>query len=195
MVPEPSFVTVRAMVAVPLPLASALAMGGTSLAGERGTVKVDVVWVPCEGASGDDSAHPTARTLRPTRSSDNRFIAVLPFRNSSEEFPSEVEAEIETVREAATRELSERRPLTVVDIELKQVAAGPLLDGEPVGRLVGTVAAGTGSHFCDDVHRGTHSHAAADAHQERVAIDVQDRGRVVNPDWRGVHSEPVAGHS
>src|SRR5688572_32674052 len=36
-VPAASFVTVSAMVAVPEPLASALVMAGTSLAGERGT--------------------------------------------------------------------------------------------------------------------------------------------------------------
>ena len=40
-----------------------------------------------------------------------------------------------------------------------------------------------------------HSHAAADAHEERVAIDVQQRGRVVNPDWRRVYREPVGDHS
>ena len=77
--PESSFVTVRAMVAVPLPLASALVMAGTSLAGERGTVKVDVVLVPCDGAVGDESAHPTARTLRPTMSTEESIHAVLPF--------------------------------------------------------------------------------------------------------------------
>ena len=51
------------------------------------------------------------------------------------------------------------------------------------------------SHFPDDVHRGTYAHAAADPHEDRVAIDVQQRGRVVNPDWGGIQSEPVAHHS
>src|SRR4030095_3541765 len=78
-VPPPSLGTVRAMVAVPEPLASALVVGGTSFAGERGTVNVDVVRVPCDGAGGDDeSAHPTARMLKPTKSADIRYIAVLP---------------------------------------------------------------------------------------------------------------------
>ena len=113
----------------------------------------------------------------------------------SEEFPGEIEAEVETVREAATRELSERRPLAVVDVELKQVTAGPFLDREPVGGLVGTVPAGAGRYFSDEVHRGTHSHTAADTHEESVAIDVQDRGCVVNPDWCRVYREPVGDHS
>jgi hypothetical protein len=68
-------VTVRAMMAVPLPLASALAMAGTSFAGERGTVKVDVVVVPWDGPSGDEeSLHPTARIVRLTMSAENRFM-------------------------------------------------------------------------------------------------------------------------
>ena len=37
--------------------------------------------------------------------------------------------------------------------------------------------------------------AAADSHEERVAIDVQERGRVVNPDRRHVQREPLGGHS
>ena len=61
--------------AVPLPLASALVMAGTSFAGERGTVNVDVVVVPCDGAVGDESPlHPTAKMLRPTMSDENRFM-------------------------------------------------------------------------------------------------------------------------
>jgi hypothetical protein len=73
---EPSLVTVRAMVAVPLLPASALVIGGTSLAGERGTVNVDVVvpGVPGEGAVGDESLHPTARTLSPTAINESRVI-------------------------------------------------------------------------------------------------------------------------
>jgi hypothetical protein len=47
-----SFVTVRVRVAVPALLTSALVIGGTSLADERGTVNVDVVVVPCEGSVG-----------------------------------------------------------------------------------------------------------------------------------------------
>ncbi len=74
MLPALSFVTVRAMMAVPLPLASALVMAGTSLAGESGTVNVDVVVVPCDGAVGSESEHPTARMLRPTMSAENRFM-------------------------------------------------------------------------------------------------------------------------
>jgi hypothetical protein len=41
------------MVTVPLPLASALTTGGTSLTGESGTVKVEVVLVPCDGPDGE----------------------------------------------------------------------------------------------------------------------------------------------
>ena len=77
MVPAPSFVTVRAMTAVPLPSASALVMAGTSRAGERGTVNVDVVVVvlPCDGAVGDESPpHPTANMLRPMTSVESRFM-------------------------------------------------------------------------------------------------------------------------
>src|SRR6186713_1317212 len=106
---------------------------------------------------------------------DSCCSAFLGFR--SEEFPGEVEAEIETVRKTATGELSECRPLAVVEVELKDVTARDLLDGEPVGSLIGTVAAGTRSHFADDIHRGAHSHAAADAHEECVAINVQERSR------------------
>src|SRR5688572_20148343 len=79
MSPESSFVTVSAMTAVPLAFASALAMAGTSLAGERGTVKVEVVSVPVDGSVGDEAPHPTARTLTPTRSAESLFIAGLPF--------------------------------------------------------------------------------------------------------------------
>jgi hydrogenase maturation factor HypE len=70
---EPSLVTVRAMVAVPLLPASALVIGGTSLVGDRGTVKVDVV-VPGEGAIGDESLHPTAKTLSHTAINESRVI-------------------------------------------------------------------------------------------------------------------------
>src|SRR4029453_9838197 len=104
----------------------------------------------------------------------------------SEEFPGEIEAEIETVREAAARQLSERRPLAVVEIELKHVTASALLQRESVGGRVGTVAAGAGRHFADDVHRGTDAHAGADAYEEGVAIDVQETCGVVNPDRRAV---------
>jgi hypothetical protein len=67
------------MVAVPEALASALVMAGTSLAAERGTVKVVVVLVPCgEGVLGFavESEHPTARMPRPTMSADIRYILV-----------------------------------------------------------------------------------------------------------------------
>jgi hypothetical protein len=75
MFPASSLVTVRAMVDVPLALASALVMAGTSFAGERGTVNVDVVVVPPDGAVGDEeSPHPAARMLRPTMTAENRFI-------------------------------------------------------------------------------------------------------------------------
>ena len=76
MVPESSFVAVSVMIAVPVLPASALVMGGISFADERGTVKVDVVVVPCEGEEGDEDElpHPTAKKLRPTRSTNNRFI-------------------------------------------------------------------------------------------------------------------------
>jgi hypothetical protein len=84
--PDPSLVTVKAMVAVPLPLASALVTAGTSLAGESATVKVDVVVVPWDGSLGDELPHPTARTLRPTTKSENLFICsaflILPRRIS-----------------------------------------------------------------------------------------------------------------
>jgi hypothetical protein len=50
-----------------------LVMGGISLADERGTVKVEVVVVPGNGAM-DEPAHPTARTLRPTMRLDNRYM-------------------------------------------------------------------------------------------------------------------------
>jgi hypothetical protein len=79
-VPPPSLVTMSAMTAVPEPLASALAVGGTSLAGDRGTVNVVVVVVPWEdGPDGDeDSLHPMASTLRPTISTDRRFMTFAP---------------------------------------------------------------------------------------------------------------------
>ena len=60
--------------AVPRALASALVIAGTSFAGERGTVNVDVVVVPCAGASGVESLHPAARTLRQTISAEIRFM-------------------------------------------------------------------------------------------------------------------------
>jgi hypothetical protein len=75
MFPVPSFVTVRAMTAVPLPLRSALVIAGTSFAGDRGTVKVDVVVVPCDGAAGDfESLHPAARMLTPRMNARDRFM-------------------------------------------------------------------------------------------------------------------------
>jgi hypothetical protein len=63
-----------AMVAVPLPLTSALTIAGTSFAGESGTVKVVVVLVPCDGSMGDESEHPTARTLKPMMSTESLFM-------------------------------------------------------------------------------------------------------------------------
>ena len=109
-------------------------------------------------------------------STESRFILFCLPGVRSEEFPGEAEAEIEAVRDATTGELAESRPLPLVEIELKQVAAYTLLHAEPVGRLVRTVAAGTRSDFSDDGHLGAHSHATADGHEERVAIDVQDSG-------------------
>jgi hypothetical protein len=53
------------------------------LAGESGTVNVDVVVVPPDGAIGDDSlAHPTATMLRPMRSAESRIMMFLPFGDS-----------------------------------------------------------------------------------------------------------------
>src|SRR5687768_16421428 len=79
MAPLPSLMAVRAMTAVPEPLASALVMGGTSLAGDSGTVKVVVVLVPSDGAEGDDgeSEHPAARMLRPAMSTDIRYMLAV----------------------------------------------------------------------------------------------------------------------
>jgi hypothetical protein len=83
MLPAASLLTVRAMTAVPLPLASALAIAGTSFAGESGTVNVDVVdVVPCVGAVGPESLHPAARMPRPTMIAENRFMTILPFEES-----------------------------------------------------------------------------------------------------------------
>jgi len=63
------------MVAVPEPLASALVMAGTSLAGDRGTVNVVVLVPGDDGADGPESEHPTARTLRPTmRAAEIRYM-------------------------------------------------------------------------------------------------------------------------
>jgi hypothetical protein len=76
MAPESSFATVKAMTAVPFAGASALVTAGTSLAGESGTVNVVVLVVPCDGDVGEESEseHPTARTLRPTMTHENRFM-------------------------------------------------------------------------------------------------------------------------
>jgi hypothetical protein len=50
-------------------------MAGTSFADESGTVKVDVVVVPCDGVVGDEeSPHPTARMVRPMTRSESRFM-------------------------------------------------------------------------------------------------------------------------
>src|SRR5512145_2094850 len=100
----------------------------------------------------------------------------------SEEFPGEVEAEVEAVLEAAACELRERRPLSVVDVDLKEVTAGPLLDGEPECRLVRAVTRRARGHLADQVNRRTHADAPTDADKERVAIDVEVCRRVVNPD-------------
>ena len=51
MTPPASLVTVSAIVAVPVLPASALVMAGTSLAGESGTVKVEVVVPPDRAAA------------------------------------------------------------------------------------------------------------------------------------------------
>ena len=53
---------------------------------------------------------------------------MLPFEIRSKTFPGEIEAEVETVQESTTRELAERGSLAAVDVELKQVTAGPFLD-------------------------------------------------------------------
>jgi hypothetical protein len=71
-VPESSFVTVRAMTAVPVLPASALVMAGTSLADERGTVKVVVL--AADGSVGDELPHPTVRMVTPTTRSESRFM-------------------------------------------------------------------------------------------------------------------------
>src|SRR5688572_14799345 len=109
------------MTAVPEALASALVTAGTSFAGESATVNVVVVVLVPEGVAGDELPQPAVRTPSATTSTKNRFIAVLPSLICLEEFPSEVEAEIETVREAAARDLAQGRPLSVVDVQLEQM--------------------------------------------------------------------------
>ena len=79
MLPDSSFLTVRAMVAVPLPLASALVMAGTSLAGESGTVKVDVVVVPVTVRSGTSPSAPDREDAQTDDEYCKPIHAVLPF--------------------------------------------------------------------------------------------------------------------
>src|SRR5678809_1309680 len=120
------------------------------------------------------------------KNTKSRFTVDAALEIRAVELPGEVESEIETVREAGSRELPERRPLAVIEIELKHVAACLLLQGEAVGRFAWAVAAGAGDHLADEVHRVAHADAPAEAHHHRVALDVQQRGRVVNPDRGGV---------
>src|SRR5512132_3211481 len=100
------------------------------------------------------------------------------------EFSGEVESHIQRVQISAPRRLTERRALIVPEVQLKHVTARPLLDTESEARLTGVVAGKPGRSFGDDVYRRPQSQAATDADIRRVAIDVEDRGRIVHPYWR-----------
>jgi hypothetical protein len=59
----------------------------------------------------------------------------------SEEFPGEVEPEIQTVRQPTARELPDRRPLAVIEIDLKHVSARTFFERESVSRPIRPIAA------------------------------------------------------
>src|SRR5437667_11642573 len=75
MLPAASFVTSNVIVAVPVPLASAPTMGGTSLAGDSAAVKTgwrETVGFPV--ADVEFFVHPAARSTSAIAGTDRRFI-------------------------------------------------------------------------------------------------------------------------
>src|SRR5215510_3067364 len=70
MLPAASLVTLNVIVAVPLPLASALVIGGTSFAGRRSAVKAGLTG---PDGSFDDFPHPTAMASTAARTA-RRFM-------------------------------------------------------------------------------------------------------------------------
>jgi hypothetical protein len=107
-VPAASFVRLNVIVTVPLPVASAPVIGGTSwfekIAIEKITGRFDGCGV---GLSSPQAAPPTMATA--INSNEIRFIGPLFLPSFSEELPRQVEAEKERVGKAAPRDLAERR--------------------------------------------------------------------------------------
>src|SRR4051812_14949846 len=104
--PAESLVVTIVIVAVPLPLASAPVMAGTSLAGDSVATKVGLVGVV---GAVDELPQPDTNTPRANRR-DSRFISTTPFARErrSVELTGQVEAEREVVGHAAMRDLAER---------------------------------------------------------------------------------------
>src|SRR5579871_474008 len=77
MLPEPSFVVSNVIVTLPLPDASALAIGGTSLAGSSVAVNVGLVGADDDG-DVDDEPQPTAMNASAIARADRRFMGASP---------------------------------------------------------------------------------------------------------------------
>src|SRR5712691_8362231 len=75
MAPVLSLVSVKSMVAAPLPTDSAPAIGGTSLAGK--SVALNWKWVSSAGVTGLSLLQPVARTASAARRTERRFMATL----------------------------------------------------------------------------------------------------------------------
>src|ERR1043166_1063460 len=173
MVPLASRVMFRSIVATPVPVCSALVIGGVSFAGDSVAVN-RVVVVPLVVVEGEllDDEQPAARR-RPRTAIDRCFICcATPFE--SEKLTREVEAHDQRLRHTARGGLRERGLLAVREIQLEDVRAGALLDGESVLRRALREPCDTRRHFGRDVDRRPDAHAAAQPDEERVVLDAGD---------------------
>src|SRR5207248_11151565 len=91
-----------------------------------------------------------------------------------EELPREVEAEEQRIGEPARARLRERRELAVREIELEDMRARALLDGEAILGRVGRQAGDTRRDFRRDVDGGPDADTPAEADIKRVVCAAGD---------------------
>src|SRR5437588_6606141 len=113
-----------------------------------------------------DPPHATASVATALSMPQTNFFAILIAcpPNRSIKLPRDVESEIPVVRRrAAARDLADCRPEGVREVQLKDVAARALLDGD--ARLIGAglVTGHARRELAGQVHRRPHPHARSEA--------------------------------
>src|SRR5688500_5529876 len=107
-----------------------------------------------------------------------------------EELSCEVETEVQRPGKSSACKLPVGRRGRVREVELKQMAAGALLDAEPELWLARPVPAEPRRHPAEKVDRRPHANTAAQTNERGVASLVGQQTTVVHPDRRRIESRP-----